>query len=179
MKNEDVPEDLHEDGKLPDCFNAEKLTPIDIICVCFWDETHKKQRVGRVRGNTKLQCQFPRSSRGELDPVGGKPANPQTELKMKCEKEARFMTGMCLKLDKNGNAVHDAEKRILGAQLPLLEHTEQTIVSHTDWKKAEKSMIAKAKSAGDKSKWVGKSRLKNRKCKEAPVHTPPGVKADA
>ena len=43
---------------LPDCFNKDKLTPIDIDKVCFWDETHKKVRFGSAwsTGPCKRKC---------------------------------------------------------------------------------------------------------------------------
>ena len=92
----------------------------------------KKQRVGKVRGNTKVQYQFPRNSNMAIDTKNGTYLNPGKELKMKYEKEARFMTGMGLKLDKDGKICLDDKQRPLGYRLPILEYTEQKIVSQKE-----------------------------------------------
>ena len=62
-----------------------------------------------MRGNTRLHYQFPRNAVGGIDPTGGKIPPPASELKMKYEKEARFMTGMCLQLDDKDEVVFEAD----------------------------------------------------------------------
>ena len=37
------------DGKLPDCFNKNKLRPLDIDKIVFWDECHQDCRIGNKR----------------------------------------------------------------------------------------------------------------------------------
>ena len=184
MEQHEVPVELkNADGTWPDCFNKSKLSPIDIRCVQWWDETHKKQRVGRVRGNTRLQYQFPRFANGGVAPNGGSLPPRKTELKMKYEKEARFMTGMCLKLKADGNIATETDpadaskERYLGTCLPIFEYLEQNIVSSKGYHTVRDKKIDEPKSASDKSRWVEKTRVKGLKYMGDPVSTLPGLKS--
>ena len=94
-----------DDGELPDCCNIDKLRPLDLRGVTFWDKVHKQ-----VRGGNKVGCAGCRKERrfkrdpvtGKLDP-NGEHADPTMELKMKCTEEARFSFGVAMKVDDEGN----------------------------------------------------------------------------
>jgi len=57
IETQDIPKKfLNADGTLPDCFNEDKLPHIRIDNIDFWDETHKKVRIGKyktVKGGNK------------------------------------------------------------------------------------------------------------------------------
>ena len=47
----DIPIDIYDpaDGdELPACFDPDQLTPFSVANTAHWDETHKKQKVGKV-----------------------------------------------------------------------------------------------------------------------------------
>ena len=84
---------LTEEGKLLDKFNIAKLTPISINQIAFWDETHKKVRIGKVGANgVKYQVRFKRSPEGKVDPENGTClAKEGTQLNIKYSEEVLAM----------------------------------------------------------------------------------------
>ena len=91
-----IPTDLWErkDGPLPDYFDPEKLTPIDPKFIAYWDETHKKQRIGKFKNGNNIQYRFKRNADGKVTmDKGGQLQDPGEEYKMKYEQEARMCTG--------------------------------------------------------------------------------------
>ncbi len=96
--------------QLPRNLDVLVVAQIHIECVHWWDESHKKQRIGKVKNGSSIEYQFPRDEDGKLDLLHGHLSKRGTELKMKYEKEARFSTGMCLRLDCDGEVVKDGER---------------------------------------------------------------------
>ena len=124
LKREELPAKFLLEGKLPMCFQPAAVRRIKLESIHFWDETHKKQRIGKTRSGTKLEYRFNYDKDGNLDLENGTKRPRSTELKMKYTKEARFCTGTCLKIDSTGNIVYDAKGRPLGKTLPLFEYSE-------------------------------------------------------
>lgn len=67
LKSRDLTLDLWDGENIPDCFNDEKLTKINVLCVQEWDETHKQQRVGAAKNGEMIEHRFPRTDHGKLD----------------------------------------------------------------------------------------------------------------
>jgi len=91
----------NEDGTLPDCFNEDKLPHIRIENIDFWDETHKKVRIGKhktTKGGKQIECLFGRGTEGIID-LNGDHRVGGSECDVKQDNEARFMTGCAIKLD--------------------------------------------------------------------------------
>jgi hypothetical protein len=131
---------------------------IDIESTQFWDETHKRQRIGKLKNGTNVQYRFLRNEEGKLDLNHGQLSKRGTELKMKYEKEARFSTGMCLRLDTAGNVVMDEDGRPLGDRLELFEYSEQKIVSQSDYMAMLKLVIKEAKDFKPNKPWLDDGR---------------------
>jgi hypothetical protein len=69
LEVKDIPKDLYDkdkDGDLPNCFNPEKLTPIDIKSMAYWDETHKRQKLGKIRNGGNFEYRFKRDEHGNV-----------------------------------------------------------------------------------------------------------------
>jgi hypothetical protein len=102
MNQENVPDDFKvEEGEYPDCFWIDKLTAIKIKQVTIFDESHKKQKVGKQKNGRKIQVCFRRDTDGNLDP-DGQLAPKGYKVGMKYDKEARFCFGCTLDIDKDG-----------------------------------------------------------------------------
>ena len=114
------------DGQLRICFRECELPPIKLEQVDFWDESHKKQRVGKCKNGQQIEYLFPRDENGKLDLENGSYGERGFVLKMKYEQEARFCLGCCLDLDSNGEVKLDGDGNRLGKTLPLFEYTKLT-----------------------------------------------------
>ena len=57
-------------GKIPDCFNKEKLSPLNIEATSWWDETHKFCDIGG-NGNQYFVLWLPQDSDGIIDLKNG------------------------------------------------------------------------------------------------------------
>jgi hypothetical protein len=58
---------------VPDKFNATKVIHTSLNQIAFWDETHKKVRIGKVGANgTKFQVRFRRTLEGKVDSQCGR-----------------------------------------------------------------------------------------------------------
>jgi hypothetical protein len=148
---------------------------IDIECTQYWDESHKKQRIGMIKNGTNIEYRFPRDEDGKLDLINGRLSARGTELKMKYEKEARFSTGMCLRLDTDGKVVKDVHGRPLGDRLPIFEYTEQKIVSNSDFMSMLRLVVREAKLSKPKKPWLDDGRVDNAVYKGDPVGSLKGV----
>jgi hypothetical protein len=116
-------------GLIPDKFNVEKLTKVSINQIAFWDETHKKVRVGQVGANgMKYQVRFRRDEGGKVNADNGSCiAEEGTQLKMKYAKEVRLCLGVAkIKLD-NGTEE--------GKRLPLFDYSGKVILTIKDYEK--------------------------------------------
>lgn len=83
-------------GECPPEYNISLLNPLRLEQIVFWDETHKKTRVGpQGAGSTKKQCRFYRDENGRLDNTGNL-APEKHFLKMKFEGESRFALGCAI-----------------------------------------------------------------------------------
>ena len=72
--------------------------------VYWWDEVHKKAIIARIV-NPKKDVIFPRNTEGQIDTKNGLHADISTNYDPKFKKEAHFLAGVSLILDKNGNCV--------------------------------------------------------------------------
>lgn len=158
---DEIPMDLWEpkDGPLPDCFNPEKLTPIDPKFIAYWDETHKKQRMGKIKNGDNIQYRFKRNADGKVT-MDGQLEDPGEEYKMKYEQEARMCTGCVLELDADDEPKKDENGRFLGRTLPMFNYSMKNIVTNKDYIKMfkitvrEPHSIPKDKAGG----WIESTR---------------------
>ena len=172
-----VPEQFYKEGKLPQCYNLDDIPKVDIRCVDWWDETHKKQRVGKVKNGSKLEYRFPRSE-GSLDLESGTIKDAGFSFHMKYEKEARFMLGMRLDVDgQTGEVRKDDGGKCLGTRLPLFEYTEKNIVSDADWNKIFREVMVEPKTYKGVTarKWICNPREEGVTYKGDPVTTLKGI----
>jgi hypothetical protein len=99
LSQNEVPESFKDnDGNYPDCFQVDKLPKLKIQQIGWFDESHKKQKVGKMKNGKKIQMRFRRDAEGNLDP-NGELAPKGYEVGMKYDKEARFCFGCVLELD--------------------------------------------------------------------------------
>ena len=86
-----------ETTSIPACFDAEKLDPVSLDRIAFWDQTHKKQRVGFAKPQGGTIVQFPRNPEtGELDLENGEYLDPPEETNLKYPSECRLCCGVWL-----------------------------------------------------------------------------------
>ena len=175
LKPGELPSKFLVNGKIPACFDKDLIRRIVIECIHWWDETHKKQRVGKLRSGTKLEWRFKLDANGTLDLENGTVPPRSTELKMKYTKEARFATGMCMEIDDQGAIVHDDQRRPLGKTLPIFEYSEQKIVSHFDYLSLFEQEIQAGKHKADRMHWVNNPRVKGESYKDDCVTTLPHI----
>jgi hypothetical protein len=72
LSKERTNEDGTKESYIPDYYDINKLTPINLQRTAFWDETHKECEIGGLEGlRKKIDVCFPRDERGKLDPKGG------------------------------------------------------------------------------------------------------------
>ncbi|CAB9506549.1 hypothetical protein SEMRO_270_G104380.1 [Seminavis robusta] len=150
---------------LPDCFNKEKLPCFNDYNVIYFDESHKKVRVGTIGSNGKpVQIRFKRLANGKIAKPGegGSYREAGTELGMKYTEEARFCLGV-------GKKMVDGDE--VGFRLPLFEYTEQTLVTDKDWQDAfEREMLRPRSLTGEKKgPWYSTGREKGVSYKTDPV----------
>jgi hypothetical protein len=117
------------DGTIPGKYNAGKLTKVSINQVAFWDETHKKVRVGQVSANgVNYQVRFRRDENGKLDVNNGTSiAKEGSQLKMKYAEEVRLCLGVVKVKLEDGTMV--------GKRLPLFDYSGKVILSIKDYAK--------------------------------------------
>jgi hypothetical protein len=120
---------LNEQGNLPDKFNVAKLTKMTINQIAFWDETHKKVRIGKVGANgVKFQVRFKRTPEGKVDPENGTClAKEGTQLNMKYSEEVRLCLGVAKVKQPDGTD--------LGVRLPLFDYSGKVILTIKDFDK--------------------------------------------
>jgi hypothetical protein len=134
LKQAEVPTIFQVNGEYPKCFQVDKLKPLRLEQITWFDESHKKQHVGKMKNDKKIQMRFRRNADGKLDP-NGELCPKGYEVGMKFSKEARFCFGAALQIDANGDVVTDDKNRPLGKTLPLFEYTNSMIVTNTEWLK--------------------------------------------
>jgi hypothetical protein len=142
------------DGSIPDKFDLAKLTKVSINQVAFWDETHKKVRVGQVTANgMDYQVRFRRDESGKLDIENGTYISKEgTQLKMKYAEEVRLCLGVVkVKLD---DGTH------VGKRLPVFDYSGKVILSIKDYAKQIAEEIQRVRNLqGNGGGWVESSRL--------------------
>lgn len=113
----EIPLDLYDpkDGPIPDYFNVELLTPFSHANTTYWDETHKKQRIGKYKQGDNIEYCFKRTANGKFDKNNGDMGDRNAEYHTKYEKEARFCTGCVLQIDDDGVPL---EGKIYHHQIP-------------------------------------------------------------
>jgi hypothetical protein len=83
------------DGSIPDYFNQEKMEPLSIEQIGWWDEMHKECQIGGIGAQKRnYQLQFKRDENGKLDPINGKASGAQKSIvNVKYEQEVRLCLG--------------------------------------------------------------------------------------
>jgi hypothetical protein len=140
LAQNEVPELFKVDGNYPDCFRVDKVRKLKLEQVGFFDESHKKQKVGKTKNGKNIQVRFRRDANGNLDP-NGELAPKGYQVGMKFDKEARFCFGCALQIDKDGNVLKNDKDQPLGKTLPIFEYTESTVVTDTEWQKQFWSVV--------------------------------------
>jgi hypothetical protein len=138
------------DMVIPAAFDAAQLTQFDLYHVAFWDETHRKVRVGNF-SLSGVQYRFLRDESGKLDPKG-KLCPQGHELKMKYAGEVRLCLGVAVRQDP-------VTKTKTGVRLPAFDYTSKTVLTIKDFQVQRDKEIARVKSK-DGGKWSGSKRPK-------------------
>jgi hypothetical protein len=128
---------------IPDKFNVEKLPPLDITRVAFWDETHRKCKPGKGsrRGH---QTRFKRNQGGKLDAVRGTYADRLYYVQAKYEDESRLAAGVCI-------TVEDGEEK--GTRLPAWDYTGRTIMTIPCFQEKREAEMARVRGLKDGRGW--------------------------
>ncbi|CAB9530889.1 hypothetical protein SEMRO_3098_G343680.1 [Seminavis robusta] len=148
-------EKLKVNGVLPECYDINQLTKLNVEGVIYWDEVHKQVVVGKcgVSGR-QTETRFKRDKHGKLDPNGTYRPR-KTQLKMKYTEEARFSVGVALKRLPSG--------QVIGVRLPIFEYTSKNMVTHKDYEDAFWKEVRRPKSLkGDCYPWVVSARDKTK-----------------
>lgn len=153
LTQEQVPEDFKVNGEWPKCFQVEHIRKVVLPNVTWFDEAHKKQRVGKIKNGKKVQTRFPRNEAGEFDP-NGTYLPKGYELGMKYAKEARFMYGCTLELENDGSAKLDSAGKPLGKTLPIFEYSETMIVTNKDWLKLFWQTVKAPNALSKGGQWI-------------------------
>jgi hypothetical protein len=124
---------------LPDYFNKDKLTMLDVEQTLSFDEHHREAAIGTEGLNFNRQIVFPRDADGNAGP-NGKHGEGKVKLNMKYNEEARFCFGCCW----------DGKK---GRVCDPFVYIGQTIVTIADYEKAKSNEIARVKSLKGGSYW--------------------------
>jgi hypothetical protein len=141
---------------IPDYWNSEKLTPINLSQIAWWDETHRRCKIGGIAGVNDCYPTFPRNKEGYYDPNGEYSTTIITQLKVKYQKEARFCLGVAaIKQDGNDN------NNLVGRRLKPFVYSNKVILSIKDWKKKELQEISRVKNLSKSSYWCSYNRLEN------------------
>eukprot|EP00984_Skeletonema_dohrnii_P020196 scaffold9773_cov131-Skeletonema_dohrnii-CCMP3373.AAC.1 len=168
IKEEDLPDEFKEevDGQqvLPECFQKDKLTPIDFEKVGWWDEVHRKAHLGMVNMNGMV-TQFPRNEKGEYDPDGTY-KKEVFEMGVKFSKEMRKSFGVA-KVDGKG------------VRMNPFDYTEKTILTITNYDKKVKEEIHTVKSfsrsTAKRYGWIVSDRDESKWYRDDPVAVIKGV----
>ena len=163
LEQEEIPLEIYDpkkDGDIPDCFNVKELTPFSHANTTYWDETHKKQKLGKIKNGDNIEYRFKRSANGKFDSTNGEYGDRNAEYHMKYEKEARFCAGMVLQIDDDGVPLYNANGEVLGKVLPLFDYSKKNVVTHKDWLKAFADSFKAPKSLSDSKagKWIESGR---------------------
>lgn len=159
LDQKDVPEMFKVNGDFPECFQSEKLRKLKLEQITWFDESHKKQKVGRIKNGKNIQMRFKRNEEGKPDPEGEYLPRGY-EVAMKFAKEARFCYGCVLEIDDKGNMKKNSKDQPLGKTLPLFEYTDATIMTNTDWLKVFwQAAKAPQQLKTAKAPWVENTRI--------------------
>ena len=92
--------------------------------VVFWDETHKKIRIGKGSKSVKSEVRFPRDKEGKVDIQNGTYAERSTYLQVKYPEEVRLSLGVAQV--KSGN-------KIVGKRAAPYDYSGRVLLSITDY----------------------------------------------
>jgi hypothetical protein len=142
---------------IPDKFNVLKLTKVSINQIAFWDETHKKVRVGQVGANgMKYQVRFRRDDDGKVNADNGSCiAEEGSQLKMKYAEEVRLCLGVVkVKLDDGTEE---------GKRLPVFDYSGKVILTIKDYERKVAEEIQRVSNLqGNGGGWIECNREKGK-----------------
>ena len=133
---------------VPAYFSVAESHPLDQHRTIFWDETHKKQRLGDEPG--ALRYMFPRDEEGTYDPEG-EVGERKVSTTLKVGGESRIAIGV--------GALMIGEE-VIGRRARPFFYSECRIVSIKDYEVEMKALIVAAKEKGG-SVWIKDMRGKN------------------
>ena len=129
-----------ENGVLEECFDKDKLDKFDLKGITWWDEVHKKCRIGALREGATDRVVFPTNDAGEYDPKNGTYKKEDEDraqvLTVKFPKEGRFCLGVAIAPTNETKGKH-AE---------LFDYSGKTIVTIPEWKELEDKEIRRVKA---------------------------------
>jgi hypothetical protein len=141
-------------GAPPPMFDRAKLQCFEKHQTVFWDEVHKKCKVGIVdKGGSKQQIRFRRDAEGNLDD-NGTLAEEAHYLKMKYVEEMRCCNGVAIYKALDGT--------LTGVRATPFFYTGQTICTISVYGEAQRKEIARVRSlpGGNCAPWVTGQRVK-------------------
>jgi hypothetical protein len=107
--------------------------------IAWWDETHKKCRIGGQAGSAKkTQVTFPRNERGELDIVGTIEPSSACKLNVKFENEICLLLGCAMPKNEDGEVV--------GLMLKPFSYSGKTVVTNKGYRVRKYMEIAHVKT---------------------------------
>ena len=110
----------------PPQFDPDKLPPLPVNSVVWWDEVHEKCNIGALVTKTKAyRLAFRVNKQGQFDPKGKYDRTPKTKLNVKFDGETRMGLGCAAVEYENGTV----EAKVC----TIFNYSEKTIVSIKDW----------------------------------------------
>ena len=87
---------MKDEDDIPDKSNKDKVTPIYLDSIVWFNEVHRDCFVGDLGARVKRQWQFPRNENGDYDEKGTF-NEPAKECTFKYDAQARFSLGVAQK----------------------------------------------------------------------------------
>ena len=146
-----------EDGVLPPWLNRNNLSNINPNRVSYWDETHRKCKIGD-RGSREAEnvyVSFPKDEHGRLDVAKGKHESDDEQkriVNVKYEKEVRLCLGVIKLYDEDS-------KEDVGHRLPAYSYTSKNVITFNDRDKYRKIEMQHICQSGSKIAWVKDMRV--------------------
>jgi hypothetical protein len=159
----------NDDGTLPACYDIEKLTPLNANRIAWFDETHRKCKIGGQAGSSKnTQVTFPRNGQGQLDPAGTIETKKVCFLHHKFENEVRLLLGCAMPKNDNGD--------VAGVMLPSLSYSGKKVLTNRQFQTQIQLEIARVKTFSDGGTFWNTSNRKHKLYRDDPITKIKGIK---
>jgi hypothetical protein len=138
-------------GSIPPWFDIDKLKPLEVTQVAWFDECHKKCIIGGVANDrSNVVLRFPRDENGKLCVGSGSYSNEDViRMKVKYAKEGRFCFS-CAIVEREGEQV--------GVRGDTFDYSGKTLLSISEYNKRINVEITRVKGLTRGGAWINDPR---------------------